>query len=37
MPWDEITAADEEQMKFDMMTDEQRAESAKEFLNKIGW
>jgi hypothetical protein len=24
-------------MKFDMMTDEQRAESAKEFLNKIGW
>ena len=37
MPWDEITTVDEEQDEFENMTDEQRAESARNFLNKVGW
>lgn len=37
MPWDEITTKDEELERFEAMTDEERAENAKEFLNKIGW
>ena len=37
MPWDEFTTKDEELERFEAMTDEERAENAKEFLNKIGW
>lgn len=37
MPWDEITVADEEQMQFELMTESERAESARKFLDKIGW
>lgn len=37
MPWDEITTADEELERFEAMTDDERADSAKDFLNKIGW
>ena len=37
MAWDEITTKDEELERFEAMTDEERAENAKEFLNKIGW
>ena len=37
MPWDEFTTNDEELERFEAMTDEERAENAKEFLNKIGW
>lgn len=37
MPWDEFTAVDEELERFEAMTDEERAENAKDFLKKIGW
>ena len=37
MPWDEISTADEELERFEAMTDDERAENAKDFLNKIGW
>ena len=37
MPWDEFTTADEEQAKFNAMTDKERADNAKDFLKKIGW
>lgn len=37
MPWDEFTTKDEELERFEAMTDEERAENAKDFLNKIGW
>lgn len=37
MPWDEITAADEELERFEAMTDAEKAENAKDFLKKIGW
>lgn len=37
MPWDEDTVADEELENFERMTDEQRAESARNFLKKVGW
>ena len=37
MPWDDITVADEEQLQFEQMTDEERAESARKFLDKVGW
>lgn len=37
MPWDEFTTADEEQQDFEMMTDDERAESAQNFIKKIGW
>lgn len=37
MPWDEDTVANEELENFERMTDEQRAESARNFLKKVGW
>lgn len=37
MPWDESTTNDGELERFEAMTDEERAENAKNFLNKIGW
>lgn len=37
MPWDDFTTTDGELERFEAMTDEERAENAKDFLNKIGW
>ena len=37
MPWDEISMADIEQQQFEQMTDNERAESARNFLDKVGW
>lgn len=37
MPWDEVTEKDQEQERFDAMTDEEKADNARDFLNKIGW
>lgn len=37
MPWDDIATADEELEIFENMTDEQRAASARNFINKVGW
>lgn len=37
MPWDILTTANEELERFEAMTDDEKADNAKDFLNKIGW
>ena len=37
MPWDELPQVDQELARFEAMTEDERAESARDFLNKIGW
>ena len=37
MPWDEMTMVDEELENFENMTDEERTESVRNFLEKVGW
>lgn len=37
MPWDDVPTKDEELERFNNMTDKERAESARNFLDKVGW